>query len=221
MAETGVRRAFRFGPFELDVRERRLSRGSAVIPLRLKVFETLRALVENAGRLVTKQELLDAVGPDTSVKENNLNHNVAVLRKALGEKATGQRFIETVPRVGYRFSAAVEAVEPRPLVHAGIGSGPPIVKASSWLTHTTFVGRERELAELTALLPICRLLTIIGAGGSGKTRLACEAARRLEGAFPDGARMVPLASIDSPDLVAQAALEAVEAPDAADRPPLE
>ena len=76
-----------------------------MIPLRLKVFDTLGVLVENAGRLVTKQELLETVWPDTAVEENNLNHNVSVLRKALGEKATGQQYIETVPRVGYRFVA--------------------------------------------------------------------------------------------------------------------
>jgi DNA-binding winged helix-turn-helix (wHTH) protein/tetratricopeptide (TPR) repeat protein len=105
------RGAYRFGPFQLDVRERRLLRGTEVITLRLKVFDTLRVLVENAGRLVTKQELLDAVWPDATVEENNLNHNVSVLRKALGEKATGQQYIETVPRVGYRFVAAVETAE--------------------------------------------------------------------------------------------------------------
>src|SRR5688572_23394231 len=103
--------AYRFGPFHLDARERRLSRGGEVIPLRLKVFDTLLVLVENAGRLVTKQELLDAVWPETTVEENNLNHNVSVLRKALGEKATGQQYIATVPRVGYRFVAPVETVE--------------------------------------------------------------------------------------------------------------
>ena len=86
--------------FSSTSRERRLSRGGEVIPLRLKVFDTLRVLVENAGRLVTKQELLDTVWPETAVEENNLNHNVSVLRKALGEKATGQQYIETVPRVG-------------------------------------------------------------------------------------------------------------------------
>ena len=78
-----------------------------MIPLRLKVFDTLLVLVENAGRLVTKQELLDTVWPETTVEENNLNHNVSVLRKAL-EKATGQQYIETVPRVGYRFAAPVD-----------------------------------------------------------------------------------------------------------------
>ena len=100
---------YRFGPFALDVRERRLSRGEEVIPLRIKVFDTLRVLVERAGRLVTKQELLDEVWPETAVEENNLNHNISVIRKALGEKATGQQYIETVPRIGYRFRAPVEA----------------------------------------------------------------------------------------------------------------
>jgi TolB-like protein len=111
VTDTGVRGAYRFGPFHLDVRERRLLRGCDVIPLRLKVFDTLRVLVEHAGRLVTKQELLDTVWPETTVEENNLNHNVSVLRKALGERATGQQYIETVPRVGYRFVAPVEAAD--------------------------------------------------------------------------------------------------------------
>lgn len=162
MADTGTHGVYRFGPFQLDVRERRLSRGSEVIPLRLKVFETLRVLVDNAGRLLTKQELLDAVWPGTVVEENNLNHTVSVLRKALGERATGQQYIETVPRVGYRFTAAVEtdipqrpssavpAAKPRQeirycttndgvrLAYAISGSGPPLVKASNWLTHLDF-----------------------------------------------------------------------------------
>jgi len=162
VADAGGRGAYRFGPFHLDVRERRLSRGCEVIPLRLKVFDTLLVLVENAGRLVTKQELLDAVWPETTVEENNLNHNVSVLRKALGEKATSQQYIETVPRVGYRFAASVEAAlrQAGPsaasaakarqeirycttsdgvrLAYASIGSGPPLVKASNWLTHLDF-----------------------------------------------------------------------------------
>ena len=111
MGDPGDRGAYRFGPFQLDVRERRLSRGTDIIPLRLKVFDTLCVLVENAGRLVTKDELLATIWPDTTVEENNLNHNVSVLRKALGENATGQQYIETVPRMGYRFVAPVETAE--------------------------------------------------------------------------------------------------------------
>jgi pimeloyl-ACP methyl ester carboxylesterase/DNA-binding winged helix-turn-helix (wHTH) protein len=153
---------YRFGPFRLDLRERRLLRESEVIPLRGKVFDTLSVLIKNAGRLVTKQELLDAVWPETAVEENNLNHNVAVLRKALGEKTTGQQYIETVPKAGYRFAAPVEcagaeavaAAAPAAkgrqeirycvtgdgvrLAYASVGSGPPLVKASNWLTHLDF-----------------------------------------------------------------------------------
>src|SRR6187200_2017990 len=166
MVGTAVRGPYQFGPFHLDVRERRLSRGDEVIPLRLKVFDTLLVLVENAGRLVTKQELLDSIWPETTIEENNLNHNVSVLRKALGERATGQQYIETVPRVGYRFVAPVDtiaATAARPstastslaaktrqeirycttsdgvrLAYAMTGSGPPLVKASNWLTHLDF-----------------------------------------------------------------------------------
>jgi len=166
MTDTAVHGTYEFGPFHLDARERRLSRSGEVIPLRLKVFDTLLVLVENAGRLVTKQELLDTVWPETTVEENNLNHNVSVLRKALGERATGQQYIETVPRVGYRFAAPVETIgtqPPRPssptaaaaakgrqeirycttsdgvrLAYASVGTGPPLVKASNWLTHLDF-----------------------------------------------------------------------------------
>lgn len=156
--------AYRFGPFALDVRERRLTRDGTELPVRMKVFETLRVLVEHPGRLLTKEELLRAVWPDTVVEENNLNHNISILRKALGETATGQRYIETVPRVGYRFTAAVtRAGHPAPwpgpaadrssarqeiryctssdgvrLAYASTGDGPPLVKASNWLTHLDF-----------------------------------------------------------------------------------
>jgi DNA-binding winged helix-turn-helix (wHTH) protein len=96
-----------FGPFRLEVGERRLSCDGRAVPLRTKVFETLRVLVEHSGRLLTKQELMQSIWPDTIVEENNLNHNISTLRRALGEHPTGQEYIETVPRVGYRFVAEV------------------------------------------------------------------------------------------------------------------
>lgn len=155
---------FRFGPFELNVREHRLLRDGDVIPLRGKVFDTLRVLVENAGSLVSKEDLLRALWPDAAVEENNLNHNISILRKALGEKATGQTYIETVPRIGYRFvspltalSAPSHAEGPRAqigyqrqqirfctaqdgarIAYATVGSGYPLVKAANWLNHLEF-----------------------------------------------------------------------------------
>jgi adenylate cyclase len=99
---------YAFGPYQLDVRERMLLHLGAAIPLRPKVFDTLLMLVRNAGRLVTKEALLRQVWPDTIVEENNLNGNISVLRKLLGGSATAQVYVETVPRIGYRFIAPVE-----------------------------------------------------------------------------------------------------------------
>ena len=195
MADIAVRGTYRFGPFHLDVRERRLSRGDEVIPLRLKVFDTLLVLVENAGRLVTKQEMLDTVWPETTVEENNLNHNVSVLRKALGEKATGQQYIETVPRVGYRFAAPVDAAVPQTgasaaatakarqeirycttsdgvrLAYATTGNGPPLVKASNWLTHLDSNGAARSGAIGT---PRSHIIT--GSSATTSVATACPSA---------------------------------------------
>jgi pimeloyl-ACP methyl ester carboxylesterase/DNA-binding winged helix-turn-helix (wHTH) protein len=152
-----------FDPFLLDVDERRLLRGSEEIRLRAKLFETLRVLVENAGRLVRKDELMQAVWPDAVVEENNLDHCVSHLRKIL---RPGQ-YIETVPRHGYRFVNAVTLTKPSPklvtlepaLQHRdgpdpevkffttsdGVriaytigGRGPAIVRTIDWLSHLQF-----------------------------------------------------------------------------------
>ena len=101
---------YRFGPFELDAAEHRLLRDGVEVPLQLKAFETLCILVERAGRLLTKDELVRQLWPGTIVEENNLNKNISHLRKALGECPSGLSYIETVPRVGYRFAAQVEQV---------------------------------------------------------------------------------------------------------------
>ncbi len=98
---------YEFASFHLDVRERRLLRSGEVLPLRPMIFETLCILVENHGRLVRKEEFIRRLWPDSVVGDNNLDHNISKLRQALQEKETGQTFIQTVPRQGYRFVAAV------------------------------------------------------------------------------------------------------------------
>jgi pimeloyl-ACP methyl ester carboxylesterase/DNA-binding winged helix-turn-helix (wHTH) protein len=117
---------YQFGPFQLEPAEHRLLREGAEVFLQLKAFDILCVLVENAGRLVKKEELIRQVWPDAVVEENNLNKNVSLLRKALGERATGQSFIETVPRVGYRFVAAVTEIESH-----STEAAPPVPVASS------------------------------------------------------------------------------------------
>jgi DNA-binding winged helix-turn-helix (wHTH) protein/TolB-like protein/Flp pilus assembly protein TadD len=98
-----------FGPFRLEVGERRLLRDGQVVPLTLKAFDLLQVLVENQGRLLRKEELLRRVWPDAAVEENNLTVTIAALRKALDEGPTDRLYIETVPRQGYRFVAGSRA----------------------------------------------------------------------------------------------------------------
>jgi pimeloyl-ACP methyl ester carboxylesterase/DNA-binding winged helix-turn-helix (wHTH) protein len=96
----------------LDADERVLFGERGAVPLTPKAFDTLLALVENSGHVLGKEELMRKVWPDSFVEENNLAQNISALRKALGEESGGQKYIETVPRRGYRFVTEVsEAVE--------------------------------------------------------------------------------------------------------------
>jgi pimeloyl-ACP methyl ester carboxylesterase/DNA-binding winged helix-turn-helix (wHTH) protein len=156
---------YEFGLFRLELREHRLLRLGARVPLTGKAFQTLCVLVEARGNLVSKQDLMTAVWPETSVEENNLDRNISTLRKALGEQSTGRPFIETVPRVGYRFLAPVternSASSPSSLpsdippsgrqeirfcvtpdkvrlAYSTVGSGHPIVKVANCFNHLDF-----------------------------------------------------------------------------------
>lgn len=102
---------YEFGPFRLDAVNRHLLRGGEPVTIPPKAFDTLCALVENRGHAVRKDELIAAVWPDTFVEENNLNQYISVLRKALGENGDGHRYIETVPRWGYRFVGEVHELD--------------------------------------------------------------------------------------------------------------
>ena len=101
-----------FGPFRLDAAKRVLWRGGQVVGLPPKALDLLIALAEQRGDVVTKDELLKRVWPDTFVEEANLSVNVSALRKALGEQANGRPYIETVSRRGYRFAGLKEAPAP-------------------------------------------------------------------------------------------------------------
>jgi DNA-binding winged helix-turn-helix (wHTH) protein len=99
---------YEFDCFRLEIAEQRLLRDGAPVPLPPKEFETLRLLVEQSGRLVSKQVLLDHVWAGTFVSDDTIAQRISVLRKALGEEAS--RFIETVPKRGYRFVAQVRVL---------------------------------------------------------------------------------------------------------------
>ena len=99
------REVFHFDEFTLEVQERRLLRGAEVVRLSPKAYDMLVALVQQRGRLVTKDELLRRLWPESFVEEGGLTVHVSALRKALGEDAHRPIYIETVARSGYRFIA--------------------------------------------------------------------------------------------------------------------
>jgi DNA-binding winged helix-turn-helix (wHTH) protein/tetratricopeptide (TPR) repeat protein len=101
---------YEFGPYRLDPAEQLLLRNRKAIPLPPKVFATLLVLVQNSGRVVAKDELLEKVWPDSFVDESSLAQNISILRKALGEGPGAAKYTETVPKRGYRFVADVKTV---------------------------------------------------------------------------------------------------------------
>lgn len=128
-SETSKRVAYTFGPYHLDAKDRVLRKTGEVIPLTPKAAETLLVLVENAGHVVAKEILLQRVWPDTFVEESTLAQNILTLRKALGKQATGQDYIGTVPKRGYRFEA--------PVVHEPLAPSPQtLVQATPALPHS-------------------------------------------------------------------------------------
>lgn len=102
---------YEFGPFRLDAYERILLRGGETVALTPKAFDLLFVLVERHGHLLEKEELLKLVWPDTFVEEANVSYNISIVRKALGDGENGLKYIETIPRRGYRFVAGVKEVK--------------------------------------------------------------------------------------------------------------
>lgn len=105
---------YEFGPFRLDPLERMLQRDEQSIPLAHKVFDTLTLLVQNSGRVMGKDKLMELIWPDSFVEETNLAQNISILRKALCEGVDGTKYIETVPKLGYRFIVPVKEVSKEP-----------------------------------------------------------------------------------------------------------
>jgi DNA-binding winged helix-turn-helix (wHTH) protein/TolB-like protein len=124
MIRNPAKHFYEFGPFRLDPAEHSLLRDSKPVLLAPKVFDILQVLVEDSGHLFEKDELMKAVWPDSFVEEGNLTRNISTLRTALGESPDEHKYIETVPKRGYRFIAPVLQVngfaEDRPEQHTEV-----------------------------------------------------------------------------------------------------
>src|SRR5258705_2951300 len=98
---------YEFGPFRLNVQERLLEKNDELVSLTPKVFETLLALVEHSGHVLAKDDLMTRLWPETFVEESSLTQNISLLRRALDESPGAHKYIETIPKRGYRFVADV------------------------------------------------------------------------------------------------------------------
>jgi DNA-binding winged helix-turn-helix (wHTH) protein len=113
--------SFRFGPFRLAPGERRLERDGTPVELNARYLDALALMVREAGRLVSKDRFLEEVWRGVPVTDEALTQCIRTLRRQLGDDAARPRFIETVPKHGYRFIAPVEAVDDEP----GLAAEPP------------------------------------------------------------------------------------------------
>ncbi|CAB3805595.1 hypothetical protein LMG28614_06230 [Paraburkholderia ultramafica] len=171
------------GRFQIDLAMRTLRQSGAVVPLGSRAFDILAALVSAAGRLVTKDELLRIVWPETIVEENNIQVHLCALRKILG---TDRDLIVTIPGRGYRLrqrpiTIQAPAVDSRPIVRRRL---PP--------RETRLTGRDAAVCQIRMLLQGGQVLTLVGAGGIGKTSLAMEVAHQVWDEFSEAVYIVEL-----------------------------
>ena len=184
--------ALRFGRFELQTTERQLLVNGQPTKIGARAFDVLLTLIEHRARLITKKELLSLVWPGLVVEENNLQVHISTLRKILGPG-----YITTIVGRGYRFSAALEPASAG-LTSAAAQSIQPATSPHNLPTpRDRFIGRTDVLAQCAELLQHSRLLTLIGIGGCGKTRLATQLARQQLEHFPGGVWLVDLAPTSS------------------------
>ena len=165
-----------------------------------RAFDVLVALAARAGELVAKSELIDLVWPGVVVEENNLQVQISVLRKLLGPQA-----IATIPGRGYRFTLPLEGGSAHEVKADSSGlqksEGSAAIRDAS-VAPPALYGRTEDIAALTELIRQHALVTVVGPAGIGKTRLAQAVAHELREEFASGTRLVELAPLADPELVA-------------------
>jgi predicted ATPase/DNA-binding winged helix-turn-helix (wHTH) protein len=182
---------WRFGSFVLKETQRRVERAGEVLRLGSRSFELLLQLIKHAGDVMSKDELLATVWAGVVVEEASVRVQMSMLRKALGEPRAGDgctEWISNIPLRGYRFNGEVlrervdtassrTAAAPAAPLAPSVGAPAPIPTFTKLpMRLTRLVGREADLQRLLSALDASRIVTLVGPGGIGKTRLAVRAA---------------------------------------------
>ncbi|GGC47863.1 ATP-binding protein [Chelatococcus reniformis] len=192
-------RSYAFGAFVVVPEQQLLLQNGTAVRIGGRALDILTTLVEQAGELVSKDDLLSRVWPATVVDESNLKVNVAALRRTLGEGSAGARYIATVSGRGYRFVAPVRASGQRAPLRDIVR--PPPRTHNLPAPATRIIGRDDTVDIIDRQLEETRLLTIVGDGGIGKTTVALALAERAIVSFEHGVWFVDLASVGDPMLV--------------------
>src|SRR5258705_4354186 len=182
-----------FGRFKVVRHRRELLADGRPVELGGRAFDTLMALIDARGMVLDKDQLMSLVWPDRVVEENNLPAQIAVLRKVFG---ADRHLLRTVAGRGSQFTGEIRAT---PATSAGPSPASRMTNLPEAVSE--LIGREAELEEVAALVTEHRLVSLVGAGGIGKTRLGLEVARHLLPRFPDGAFVAELGPLSSPELV--------------------
>jgi predicted ATPase/DNA-binding winged helix-turn-helix (wHTH) protein len=185
------------GDFLVDLGNRRFLHQGREVALEPRVFAVIAQLLKRSNELVTRDELLDAVWGHRYVTPSTLNRLIALARRAFGDDVSEPRYILTVHGAGYRFVGPVIRADTE-TQNVRARFEPPFA-ARLPARVEALIGRESEIATLIGLLEKNRAVTVLGAGGMGKTRSALEAARRAAPAYTDGVWFFDLSPISHAD----------------------
>src|ERR1700722_13441686 len=197
-----------FRPFSLSAAERLLRKAGDPIPLGGRALDILIALAERAGQVVTHNELISAAWPGVTVEEANLRFQMSTLRKALGDGRDGARYVSTVAGRGYCLVAPVtRSTVARTVPATAVTPTERVQKLPTRLTR--MVGRDDTVRSLARQLQAWRFVSIVGAGGIGKTTVAVSVAHALVDGFDGAVFFIDLATLTDPQLVATAVASAL------------
>lgn len=190
--------AIHFGPYRIYPGRRLVLEADQPLRLGRRAMDILLILLEHAGQVVSKQDLIAGVWPKSVVEDINLRVHMAALRKALGDGQAGQRYIITVAQRGYSFVApfSLEQVE----AHSG-GEAVEPSRHNLPVRNTRLIGRQTLVDSLMTQLARQRFITLVGPGGIGKTTVALRVAEQLIGRYRDGIRLLDLAPINDPLMI--------------------
>ncbi len=210
-----MRKLYEIGVLRLDPEASVLTKDGAPVALGARGVAVLTSLVSRANEYVPKAEIMDAAWPGLVVEEANLAVQISAIRRVLAQCRAAKAGSRRWPGVATVLSARVTEIAGGRSEAAGVTDR---TRSNLPQVLTSFVGREREIAEIKRLLPTTRLLTLTGTGGIGKTRLAVQAAAEVLDAYRDGVWFVDLAPLTDPALVPNALAQVLGVKESAGQP---